>query len=134
MARRVVGLLVVLAIAWGSLALAIAFDWTPKLGLDLQGGTAVVLTTQEETDPESLEVAVDIMRRRIADEGVQEPDIQISGEDTLPLWVTHHGGILSTAGEHRQFRNEEISLRRGSAGTGSRTSRRSSKPTRSTAP
>ena len=83
MARRVLGLLVVLAIAWGSLALAIYYDLTPKLGLDLQGGTAVVLTTQEETTQESLEVAVDIMNRRIADEGVQEPDIQISGEDTV---------------------------------------------------
>ena len=84
MARRVLGLVVVLAIAWGALALAIAFDLTPKLGLDLQGGTAVILTAEEGTDPASIDVAIDIMNRRIADiGGVAEPDIQRSGADTV---------------------------------------------------
>jgi protein-export membrane protein SecD len=82
--RRVVGLVVVLAIAWGGLAATIALGFTPRLGLDLQGGTAVVLTAPEGTDPELIEVSVDIMTRRIEDFGdVQEPDIAISGDNTV---------------------------------------------------
>lgn len=84
MTRRLVGLLVVLAIAWGGLAAVLAAGWSPRLGLDLQGGTSVVLTAPEGTDPELLEVATEIMTRRIEAFGdVQEPDISISGDDTV---------------------------------------------------
>ena len=84
MTRRLVGLIVVLAIAWGGLGAVTAAGYTPLLGLDLQGGTSVVLTAPEGTDPELLEVATGIMTRRIEDFGaVQEPDIAISGDDTV---------------------------------------------------
>lgn len=84
MTRRLVGLVVVLAIAWGGLAAVIAAGFTPLLGLDLQGGTSVVLTAEEGTDPEVLSVATEIMTRRIEDFGaVQEPDIAVSGDDTV---------------------------------------------------
>lgn len=84
MTRRLVGLIVVLVIAWGGLAAVIATGLTPRLGLDLQGGTSVVLTAPEGTDPELVEVATGIMQRRIEDFGeVQEPDIAISGDDTV---------------------------------------------------
>ena len=84
MSRRAVGLVVVLAVAWGGLAGAIALGLTPRLGLDLQGGTAVVLTAPEGTAPEVLEVSVEIMTQRIEGLGqVQEPDIAISGDDTV---------------------------------------------------
>ena len=84
MSRRLVGLLVVLTIAWGGLAAIIAVGWTPRLGLDLQGGTAVVLTAPEGTDPEVLSVATEIMTQRIeAFGGVQEPDIAVSGDNTV---------------------------------------------------
>ncbi len=84
MNRRVVGLIAVLVVAWGGLAAAIYYGITPLLGLDLQGGTAVVLTAPEGTDPELLDVATQIMAQRIEEIGaVQEPDIQISGENTV---------------------------------------------------
>lgn len=84
MTRRLVGLVVVLTIAWGGLGAVIAAGSTPLLGLDLQGGTSVILTAPEDTDPELLEVATGIMTRRIEDFGaVQEPDIAISGDDTV---------------------------------------------------
>jgi SecD/SecF fusion protein len=52
--------------------------------LDLQGGTSVVLTAPEGTDPELLRVATEIMTRRIEDFGaVQEPDIAVSGDNTV---------------------------------------------------
>jgi preprotein translocase subunit SecD len=82
--RRLVGLLIVLAIAWGGLAAIVATGTTPRLGLDLQGGTSVVLTAPEGTDPELLDVATEIMTRRIEGFGnVQEPDIAISGNNTV---------------------------------------------------
>jgi len=84
MTRRLVGFIIVLVIAWGGLATVIATGLTPRLGLDLQGGTAVVLTAPEGTDPELIQVATEIMTRRIEDFGaVQEPDIAISGDDTV---------------------------------------------------
>lgn len=84
MTRRLVGLVIVLAIAWGGFAAALAVGLTPRLGLDLQGGTAVVLTAPQGTDPDLLEVATEIMIRRIEDFGaVQEPEIAISGDDTV---------------------------------------------------
>ena len=55
----------------------------PKPGLDLQGGL-VILTAEEGTDPELIEQAVEIMRTRIAAIGeVQEPEISISGENSV---------------------------------------------------
>lgn len=84
MSRRLIGLIIVLAIAWGGLAAVISAGLTPRLGLDLQGGTSVVLTAAEDSDPELLQVATEIMTRRIEDFGaVQEPDIAISGDDTV---------------------------------------------------
>ena len=84
MSRRLVVLLLVLLVAWGGLAAIIYTGSTPLLGLDLQGGTAVVLTAPEGTDPELLEVATEIMTRRIEEIGaVQEPDIQVEGENTV---------------------------------------------------
>ena len=57
---------------------------TPKLGLDLQGGISVILTADEETDPEVLQKAVEIMRTRIEAFGdVQEPEISISGNSAV---------------------------------------------------
>jgi preprotein translocase subunit SecD len=84
MRRRVIVLAVVLLIAWGGLAFLSSRDITPKLGLDLQGGTSVVLTAPPDTDQEVLEQAVEIMRARIEDVGgVQEPEIAISGANTV---------------------------------------------------
>jgi protein-export membrane protein SecD len=84
MRRRLIGLLVVLVIAWGGIGLLLARGITPKLGLDLQGGTSVVLTAPADTDPEVLEQAVEIMRARIEEVGgVQEPEIAISGASTV---------------------------------------------------
>ena len=84
MRRRLIGLLVVLLIAWGGAAFLLSQGLAPELGLDLEGGTSVVLTAPDGTDEEVLAQAVEIMRRRIEDVGgVQEPDIAISGVNTV---------------------------------------------------
>ena len=82
--RLVVTLLVALAVAWGGLATVLALGWTPKLGLDLQGGFAVQLTAPGDPDREVLDQAVEIMRRRIENLGqVQEPEISVQGNRSI---------------------------------------------------
>lgn len=84
MKRPWIGIVVMLALSWGGLAALLANGTTPRLGLDLQGGISVVLTAPDGTETETLEVAGDIIRRRIEQiGGVQEPDIAPSGGNAL---------------------------------------------------
>ena len=84
MSRRWATVLFSLLIAWGGLAGIIYLDWTPRLGLDLQGGTSVILEGPEGTEPGVIETAVEVMRRRIEDFGsVQEPEISITGGTSI---------------------------------------------------
>lgn len=84
MRRTLIGLVVVLGLAWGGLAALVATGRTPRLGLDLQGGTSVVLTAPTDTEQDVLELAVERMRSRIEEiGGVQEPEIAISGASTV---------------------------------------------------
>ena len=82
--RLWITLVLTLVLAWGSLAASLAAGWTPKLGLDLQGGFSVVLTAPEGTDAQVLDKAVEIMRDRIATLGsVQEPEISVQGARSI---------------------------------------------------
>ena len=83
MRRRLITVLIVLLVSWGGLAVTIALGVTPRLGLDLQGGTSVILTAPEGTDPEVIDVAVEIMRSRIEDFGIQEPEISVTSDRTV---------------------------------------------------
>jgi len=53
---------------------------SPTLGLDLQGGVAVILSAPEGTPPDVMEQALENIRRRVDAFGVGEPDIFLSGE------------------------------------------------------
>ncbi len=76
-----ISLILVLSIAWGSAAAMFAAGWEPKLGLDLQGGFAVVLAAPEGTDSAVMHQAVETMRSRIENLGaVQEPEISVQGD------------------------------------------------------
>lgn len=80
MRRRVISLLVMLALAWGGVAAAFSAGITPLLGLDLRGGIEALLTAPEGTEEDVLEVARRVMLDRIEGIGnVQEPDIAIVG-------------------------------------------------------
>lgn len=77
-------LLLTLVVAFGSLGVMLALGWAPKLGLDLQGGFSVVLVGPEGTDEDTLETAVEVMRRRIEELGsVQEPEIFVQGDRAI---------------------------------------------------
>ncbi len=77
-------LILTVTIAWGSVAAMLAAGWTPRLGLDLQGGFAVTLVAPEGTDQATLVTAADIMRRRIENlGGVQEPEVAVVGDRAI---------------------------------------------------
>ena len=77
-------LILTILIAWGTLGASLGVGWTPRLGLDLQGGFSVQLVAPEGTDGEVLDQAVEIMRRRIENLGqVQEPEISVQGDRAI---------------------------------------------------
>src|SRR5665213_1913456 len=60
-----------------------------RLGLDLKGGVELVYqgrpTAQSKVDAESLNRAIDIMRKRVDSLGVAEPEIQRTGSDEIDV-------------------------------------------------
>ncbi len=66
--------------------------WTPKLGLDLKGGTTITLTATNVTgsgaiDPDSLEMARTIIQQRVDAVGVGESEVTTSGDDQIIVAV-----------------------------------------------
>jgi protein-export membrane protein SecD len=82
--RRILSIVVMIALGWGGMAAVYATDTTPKLGLDLAGGTSVILRAPSGTTSEQLDQAVNVMRKRIEALGnVQEPIIQKAGSTSI---------------------------------------------------
>jgi SecD/SecF fusion protein len=73
-------------VALGILAAALFFALTSpaRLGLDLRGGTQIVLQTEDsptvQADAESTDRALEVLRRRVDALGVSEPTLARSGE------------------------------------------------------
>jgi SecD/SecF fusion protein len=85
--RNLLILLIVAGLIAGSFAV-IATKKT-RLGLDLKGGVQLVYqgkpTAQAKVDTESLERAINIMRKRVDQIGVAQPEIQQSGSDEITV-------------------------------------------------
>jgi len=77
----------VAAFAAIAIALLLALTSSAKLGLDLKGGTQIVLETQDservKADSESTDRARDVLRGRVDALGVAEPTIARSGEKRI---------------------------------------------------
>jgi SecD/SecF fusion protein len=79
----------ILLIVAGLIAASVAVIATKKtrLGLDLKGGVQLVYqakpTAQSKVNAESLNRAIDIMRKRVDQLGVAQPEIQRSGADEI---------------------------------------------------
>ncbi|MGO4105748.1 protein translocase subunit SecD [Leifsonia sp. YAF41] len=62
-------------------------SWTPKLALDLEGGTQIILAPKvasgETVSEEQLNQAVSIIRQRIDSSGVSEAEINTSGQNIV---------------------------------------------------
>ncbi len=85
--RNALVLLIVAGLVAGSLAAI--FAKKTLLGLELKGGVELVYqakpTAQSKVTTESLERAIDIMRKRVDQLGVAQPEIQSSGEDQIDV-------------------------------------------------
>jgi SecD/SecF fusion protein len=81
----------ILLLVAGLIAASFAVIATKKtrLGLDLKGGVELVYqakpTAQSKVDQESLNRAIDIMRKRVDQLGVSQPEIQRSGSDEIDV-------------------------------------------------
>ncbi|MEU4067250.1 protein translocase subunit SecD [Streptomyces wedmorensis] len=73
-----------LALAVVALSLWIALTTTPRLGLDLRGGTRIVLQTEDgpttRADAAATDRALEVLRKRVDGLGVAEPSLARAGE------------------------------------------------------
>jgi preprotein translocase subunit SecD len=72
--------------------MAVSGTWTPKLGLDLRGGTTITLTAKNTTgtgavDPNSLQLAKTIIQSRVDSLGVGESEVTTSGDNQIVVTV-----------------------------------------------
>lgn len=91
--RTLIGFVIVVAMLFGLMALT--GTWTPRLGLDLRGGTTITLTARTEdgsTVPrENLETARGIIQNRVDSLGVGESSVTIQGNDKIEVAVPSMG-------------------------------------------
>ncbi|WP_026939843.1 protein translocase subunit SecD [Humibacter albus] len=66
-------------------------SWMPKLGLDLEGGTQIILTPQlqgnEKISSDELNQAVSIIRERVDASGVSEAQVSTQGSDNIVVSI-----------------------------------------------
>ena len=86
--------LIVLAVLVAGLItlMAVSGTWTPKLGLDLRGGTTITLTAKNTSgtgavDPNSLQLAKTIIQSRVDSLGVGESEVTTSGDNQIVVTV-----------------------------------------------
>src|SRR5215207_965542 len=76
-------LTVTLVVIIGWFTATLLSDNRPVLGLDLQGGTSIVLSPVEGSDLSALDGAVAIIRNRVDGLGVAEPDVSRQGNNIV---------------------------------------------------
>jgi preprotein translocase subunit SecD len=79
--RSLVSMLFVVVLTLGLLAYTFLAGNKPFLGLDLQGGVAVILAPSGDATDEQLDDAVSIIRSRVDSIGVAEPEITRQGQN-----------------------------------------------------
>src|SRR5690242_18312508 len=91
--------------------MAVSGNWTPKLGLDLQGGTTITLTAKNTTgsgqvDPTSLQLAKTIIQSRVDSLGVGESEVATSGNNQIVVSVPNvqQDELVKLVGQTAQLR------------------------------
>ncbi|MEA2477609.1 MAG: preprotein translocase subunit SecD [Actinomycetota bacterium] len=82
-------LAVTLLVAFGGLALVIFTKTSPSLGLDLRGGTSVILQAEssETVTSDVLSKTADIIRQRLNNLGVGEVDVSTAGSGNILVQI-----------------------------------------------
>jgi preprotein translocase subunit SecD len=70
-------------VCFGMLALALGFGWSPKLGLDLEGGLSAVFKPNKTVSTATLQDVVNIMTLRVNALGVSSPNISTQGNNVV---------------------------------------------------
>ena len=88
--RTLIAFFLVIAALYGLMAWS--QSWSPRLGLDLRGGTTITLTARNTTgsgavDPTSLELARTIIQQRVDGIGVGEAEVTTSGNNQVQVSV-----------------------------------------------
>ncbi|HEX6578350.1 MAG TPA: protein translocase subunit SecD [Jiangellaceae bacterium] len=91
--RPLAALALILVVLYGTMALL--GEWTPRLGLDLRGGTSITLSARTadgtEVTDDSMRQAVDIIRARVDGAGVAESEITTQGRTNIVVQVPDVG-------------------------------------------
>jgi len=98
--------------------------WTPKLGLDLRGGSTITLTAANVTgegtvDPASLELARTIIQQRIDGYGVGESEVTTSGDRQIVVSVPNvqKDDLVRLVGTTAQLYFRQVFKEEASSGT-----------------
>ncbi len=83
--RSVTVFFIGLAIAYGLVALV--GTWKPALGLDLQGGTQITLTSKDNVPKDKLTEAANIIDSRVNGSGVTEATVNTQGSNEIVVQV-----------------------------------------------
>jgi preprotein translocase subunit SecD len=78
-----VSLLGIIIVAAASVAYVVSKDWKPQLGLDLKGGSEIVLQPKGNVSGETVTQAKDIILNRVDALGVSEPDVHLEGSSII---------------------------------------------------
>ena len=81
--KKLAPLIFIVLVAAVSLGACLISDTSPQLGLDLQGGVAVVLEPTEPVTDEAIGQAIEIIRNRVDALGVAEPEIARQGDSIV---------------------------------------------------
>ncbi|MBM7787904.1 protein translocase subunit SecD [Tenggerimyces flavus] len=109
--RALLALLAALVV--GFVVMALLGAWTPRLGLDLRGGTSITLTArpaagQGPITPDQLNEAVDIIRNRIG--AISEAEVTTQGNEHIIVEVPGVGRdeIVRLVGQTAQMRFRQV--------------------------
>jgi len=83
----ILSVLAVVAISVGSFAAVFAAKWTPRLGLDLAGGLAVVYQTEGHASSSQLNEAVAILNNRVNGLGVSGAEVSTTGTNEVSVSI-----------------------------------------------
>jgi preprotein translocase subunit SecD len=81
--RLWISLIGIVVVAVTLLAVNLVAKNEPVLGLDLQGGISVVLSTEDGATADDLETIRDLIRDELEQRGIAEPDVRIEGENII---------------------------------------------------
>jgi len=109
--RALVYLAIVVVVLLGLYLPIIIGGYSPRLGLDLQGGLSVTLQARGETTSEQIEKAADIIRRRVNALGLTEPVVIAQGNNRVLVQipgVQDPERVLEVIGSTAQLQFREV--------------------------